>query len=181
MIKSVQLCMQLVVKQEYNVIFASWLYMFMLRHTKRSLNVLSHCHTKRRTGARGRARPSFDMTPTFYFFNFWEKKNSVFFCLNFFCFIFLKSRCHTKGRACAPVLFLVWQRLRTLGRGTFSRNAARMFMLSVHTVHTICYTSSNQPVTYIQLTVSERGCLLVAVYTDMLCTVQCAAKGKHSL
>ena len=28
-------------------------------------NVLSHCHTKRRTGARGRARPSFGMTPTY--------------------------------------------------------------------------------------------------------------------
>ncbi len=26
---------------------------------------LSRCHTKRRTGARGRARPSFGMTPTF--------------------------------------------------------------------------------------------------------------------
>ncbi len=28
-------------------------------------NVLSCCHTKRRTGAQGRARPSFGMTPTF--------------------------------------------------------------------------------------------------------------------
>ncbi len=28
-------------------------------------NVLSRCHTKRRTGARGRARPTFGMTPTF--------------------------------------------------------------------------------------------------------------------
>ncbi len=28
-------------------------------------NVLSRCHTKIRTGARGRARPSFGMTPTF--------------------------------------------------------------------------------------------------------------------
>ncbi len=28
-------------------------------------NVLSRCHTKRRTGARGSARPSFGMTPTF--------------------------------------------------------------------------------------------------------------------
>ncbi len=27
---------------------------------------LSRCHTKRRTGAQGRARPSFGMTPTFY-------------------------------------------------------------------------------------------------------------------
>ncbi len=27
-------------------------------------NVLSRCHTKRRTGARGRAHPSFGMTPT---------------------------------------------------------------------------------------------------------------------
>ena len=31
-------------------------------------NGLSRCHTKRRTGALGRARPSFGMTPTFYFF-----------------------------------------------------------------------------------------------------------------
>ena len=29
-------------------------------------NVLSCCHTKIRTGARGRARPSFGMTPTFH-------------------------------------------------------------------------------------------------------------------
>ena len=28
-------------------------------------DVLSRCHTKRRTGARCRARPSFGMTPTF--------------------------------------------------------------------------------------------------------------------
>ncbi len=31
-------------------------------------NVLSRCHTKRRTGARGRARPSFGIIPTFYNF-----------------------------------------------------------------------------------------------------------------
>ncbi len=34
--------------------------------------VLSRCHTKRRTDARGRARPSFGMTPTF------QKKNQKF-------------------------------------------------------------------------------------------------------
>ncbi len=32
---------------------------------KKVPNVLSRCHTKRRTGARGRAPPSFGMTPTF--------------------------------------------------------------------------------------------------------------------
>ncbi len=44
--------------------------------------VLSHCHTKRRTGAWGRACPSFGMTPTF------PKKKKKF----------QKSRCHTKRR-----------------------------------------------------------------------------------
>ncbi len=33
--------------------------------SKKVPNVLSRCHTKRRTGARGRARPSFGMKPTF--------------------------------------------------------------------------------------------------------------------
>ncbi len=32
---------------------------------KKVPNVLSRCHTKRRMGAQGRARPSFGMTPTF--------------------------------------------------------------------------------------------------------------------
>ncbi len=35
-------------------------------------NVLSHCHTKRRMGARGRANPSFGVTSIF----FWEKSVS---------------------------------------------------------------------------------------------------------
>ncbi len=56
-------------------------------------NVLSRCHTKKRTGARGRARPSFGMTPTFY--NFFEN----FFWKFFWNFFFiLKSRYHTKRR-----------------------------------------------------------------------------------
>ncbi len=44
-------------------------------------NVLSRCHTKRRTGARGRDRPFFGMTPTF------QKKKSIFF----FKFLFSKE------------------------------------------------------------------------------------------
>ena len=54
-------------------------------------NVLSRCHTKRRTGTHGRARPSFGMTPT-------VKKNPKFF-KNLFFQKSLKSWCHTKRRA----------------------------------------------------------------------------------
>ena len=61
-------------------------------------NVLSRCHTKRRTGAHGRALPSFGMTPTF---QKWKKKSV--------------SYQKKGGRA---VLLSIWQRLRTLG--TFS-------------------------------------------------------------
>ena len=39
------------------------------------LNVLSRCHTKRRTGTRGRAHPSFGITPTFQ--NFLKNEKSV--------------------------------------------------------------------------------------------------------
>ncbi len=49
-------------------------------------NVLSLCHTKRRTGMLGRARPSFGTIPTFFF--------SIYFY-----FLVLKIRCHTKRRA----------------------------------------------------------------------------------
>ncbi len=53
-----------------------------LRFAKRSLawNELSLCHTKRRTGTRGHACPSFDMTLTFF---------GKFFFLNFFIFLFI--------------------------------------------------------------------------------------------
>ena len=44
-------------------------------------NVLSRCHTKRKMGARGRARPSFGMTLTFH-----KKKKSKIFKKNFFFF-----------------------------------------------------------------------------------------------
>ena len=56
------------------------------------LNILSRRHTKRRTGTRGFACPSFGRRPTFLEF-FWKKKKFWFF------FFFLKSRCHTKRRA----------------------------------------------------------------------------------
>ncbi len=46
-------------------------------------NILSRCHAKCRTGARGHARPSFGMTPTF---QLKIKKKSV------------KIRCHSKRR-----------------------------------------------------------------------------------
>ncbi len=47
-------------------------------------NVLSRYHTKRRTGARGRARASFGMTPTY-------QKKIILQKI-------LKSQCHTKRR-----------------------------------------------------------------------------------
>ncbi len=38
---------------------------FLSRNCKKVPNVLSHCHTKRRTGAHGRVHLSFGMTQTF--------------------------------------------------------------------------------------------------------------------
>ena len=52
-----------------------------LHFAKKVPNVLSRCHTKRRTGARGRARPSFGMTPTF---QQKKKKKSKIFKKEFF-------------------------------------------------------------------------------------------------
>ena len=64
---------------------------------KKVPNVLSRCHAKRRKCARGRARPSFGMTPTFP-----KKKRKRKKEKNFGKKIFpkqiLKSRCHTKRR-----------------------------------------------------------------------------------
>ncbi len=51
---------------------------------------LSRSHTKRRTGARGCARPSFGMTPTF------QKKKKIRFFFFFFFFFFI--RCHMGPR-----------------------------------------------------------------------------------
>ncbi len=56
-------------------------------------NVLSRCHTKRRTGARGRDRPSFGMTPTFL--NFFLKKKQIF--ENFFFFFSMSVSYQKKG------------------------------------------------------------------------------------
>ena len=53
---------------------------------KKVPNVLSHCHTKRRTGTCGCTHPSFGMTPTFQKLKKKSEKN-------------LKSRCHTKRKA----------------------------------------------------------------------------------
>ncbi len=61
---------------------------------------LSRCHTKRRTGARGRARPSYGMTPTF----------EIFFQKEFWIFSPLKVGVIPKegrARVAAPVLLLV--------------------------------------------------------------------------
>ena len=97
-------------------------------------NVLSHCHTKRRTGMCGYARPSFCMTTTFYIF----LGKKFFFCLLFCCcccfffFLFEKSVSYQKegrSRPCSPVL-LVWQRLRP--SVTFSRGVARMTTTTVN-------------------------------------------------
>ncbi len=63
-------------------------------HLVKTPNVLSRCHTKRRTGARGRARPSFGMTPTFQ-----KKKKRKEKKIQKIFFGNLKSRCHTKRRA----------------------------------------------------------------------------------
>ena len=57
---------------------------------------LSRCHTKRRTGARGRARPSFGMTPTF---QKKKKKKKIKILIFFFQRKNLKSWFHTKRRA----------------------------------------------------------------------------------
>ena len=66
------------------------------------------------------AHPSFGMTPTFQKKKKKLKKN-------------LKSRCHTK-RMAAPVLLLVWQRLRPLR--TLLRNATPFNAIqTVHTIH----------------------------------------------
>ena len=65
-------------------------------------------------GARGRAHPSFGMTPTL------KRKNENFLFMYLFFFFFEKSVSYQKKGG--PVLLLVWQRLRTLG--TFSCNAA---------------------------------------------------------
>ncbi len=46
--------------------------------TRKIPNVLSRCHTKRRTGTCGNACPSFGMTPTFKIF-FFRKKILIFF------------------------------------------------------------------------------------------------------
>ncbi len=103
---------------------------------KKVPNVLSHCHTKRRTGARGRTHPSFGIL----------KKNFEI-CLKYFEFssFFWKSRCHTKRRAgaapCARPSFGMTttfqkkkkkKKIQNISKkkilGTFSHNAARRNM-----------------------------------------------------
>ncbi len=60
-----------------------WMYFSVVKSVvlcEKVPNVLGRCHTKRRTGARGRAQPPFGMTPTFFrkirFFFFCEKSVS---------------------------------------------------------------------------------------------------------
>ncbi len=82
------------------------------RHAKRSLiNGLSRCHTKRRMGARGRAHPSFGMTPTFSIFFFWRKKIWMYF------FFWKVGVVPKEG-------WVVWHLRRALG--TFSCNATHI-------------------------------------------------------
>ena len=71
-------------------------------------HALSLCHTKRRTGTRGRARPSFGMTPTLY--NFW----GIFF-LKIFDFFITR-----------PSFF--WYDNDTGHYGTFLRNTAHVLI-----------------------------------------------------
>ena len=84
---------------------------------KKVPNVLSRCHTNRRTGERGH---------------------------RLFRFFFWKSRCHTK-RPRMPVLLLVWQWLRKLG--IFLHNAAQMVFTTLGQVeykNVIYFLSSGQ-------------------------------------
>ncbi len=67
----------------------------------------------------------------------------VFFLENSGCFFFL-SRCHTKegrARSHAPVLLLVWKRLRTLR--TFLRDAAQLWQSDISWNQWKVYNSCN--------------------------------------
>ncbi len=112
-----------------------WIVRFMwVVLCKKVPNVLSRCHTKRKTGLHGRTHPSFGMTPTFLFFSFF----------NFF--FFWKVGVIPKegwAQSRTPVLLLVWQRLRILG--TFSCGAAHVCMNMCDSNsrlwhHNLCYS-----------------------------------------
>ena len=155
-----------------------WSIKWTVLHEK-VLNVLSHCHTKRRTGALGHARPSFGMTPTFQK----RKKSQFFFHKNHnftkITIFFSKKRknknkkekkkttkksvSYQKKDGRGPILLLVWHQLWPLGTFSHSPSIKWLFTIILLSLTALLvYTNSTDKH-------SQRCCSgLIQIITDKL-------------